>query len=222
MASSRLAIVMLLAAACGDGGGESADGGSDAAPSLDAPPSSDAAPLIDATADSASSGDAATSLQIAGTLFEVGGAMTPAQGKVVIVWFVTGDGPLYKFGEGTSSEAQFTVTLDTVPPTGALIGGSLGIAHAVLVPLDFEVAEGVIVDQRALEAVILGISGQHAVIYRTDPVSGGWTDAFPSGYACGECVPAQGGGFDTWTPVDCADVQIEVRDGGGFDVCNWT
>ena len=211
-----------LVVACGD----DVSPDHDAAVAFDASPG-DAAPGGDAAAGDAAAdgadvdaGPALTSLVLDGAVVPIGGADVPATAQIIVVWFAQNDA-LYKFGEGTSTEATYHVSLATVPPNEALLGGALGVGLLALLPADFELPADGIVDGKALEASAIGLSWQHAVVYVVDPLAEGWPASFPVGYACGVCVPGVDA-FDAWAPTSCAEVEIQTGDLAEIPFCNWT
>jgi hypothetical protein len=95
----------------------------------------------------------------------------------------------------------------------------VGVGVAILMAPGQSLADGVL----ASEPAIIGITGQHAVIYRGATDTGAvipWTAAFPVGLSCGRCVEDPGGGFDTFEPVDCATLVLDTDPAA--PVCNWT
>ncbi|HEY5928545.1 MAG TPA: hypothetical protein VIV11_42955, partial [Kofleriaceae bacterium] len=73
-------------------------------------------------------------------------------------------------------------------------------------------------------SMVLGITGEYTIIYRpnANPISGvPWVNDFPAGLSCGKCVPQQTG-FDTFTPVACSEMKLQVGPQAAIMVCNWT
>ncbi|MBV8757388.1 MAG: hypothetical protein JO257_08945 [Deltaproteobacteria bacterium] len=144
----------------------------------------------------------------------------PPTGKVVFVWDTRSQ--QYKWGEGTSTAGNFTVTLDPSPPKDAFIamtGDAVGIP--VLIDNSQTIADGPV----TLGSVArLGIATDYAVIYKTSTVEDvpdlPWVKTFGASYSCAMCVRGGNGGKDSWQLTPCANVQIVV---GGADasVCNW-
>ncbi len=218
---TSILVILLATVACGDDNTGAVDASD---PLVDAPMSIDAAAMIDATPDfdAPPDVDAGPSLfDVMGRVNEMGGT-APESGKVLVLWSVVeGSDYLYKFGEGTSTPAQFVVSFSMVPPPEALNLDSLGVGIVVLVPEAFQLADGVVLDENALVAELLGATPQHAIIYRDGATGISWEGGFPQGYSCGMCVPGMGG-FDSYTPVDCSTVELLVGDINSFDFCNWT
>jgi hypothetical protein len=109
---------------------------------------------------------------------------------------------------------------DAPPPKEAINSYGIGIGILALVDAKLAVPEGKL-DEATLDAV-LGLSQSHAVIWRADDAQDlDWSGAFPRGYGCGRCVEApEGEGFDSFSPVECAGLEIQLGVNGG--VCNWT
>jgi len=191
-------LVALLAGGCGGGSGGGVDAGNPDAP--------------------------AGAFDFAGP---VSGATPPASAKVIVIWTVSsGQDYSYKYGEGTSSGTQYVVSLAADPPPAEALNtldtSSAGVGFLLLVPADTVVPDGV-VDETQLPTP-LGASARHAIIWRNDGTDQflPWTADFPSGeYACGACVDSTTG-FDSYTPVDCTEVDIQSGDLAALDFCNWT
>jgi hypothetical protein len=195
-----LALVIAVVAACGNGGGGSPDGPPDTGtPGPDSP----------------------TGFMVNGAVV---GTAIPAGAKAVVVWTVSSGSPdyLYKFGEGASSTASFTMTLGADPPAAAINAYGIGVGVIALVNASTQLPDGM-VDENQL--TLLGITTGFGILWKNPagPGRGPWSGAFPAGYACGRCIRATGGGFDSFEPVACTMVQIETApDPDTLDVCNWT
>lgn len=182
-------------------------------------------------------GDTTTDASTDATTGDTGGAEFVVSGsivgdlpntpvKVVVLWSAMtpmGDG-LYKFGEGTVSETEFSATIPGPLPPEALIGGELGVGFVALVPMDLDVPEGPVIAD--IEPQILGAATRDAVIWRPDAdmLPGiSWADAFPVGYACGDCVPPMDMmGFDEFVVGACDDLMLFVPLDEMTPQCNWT
>jgi hypothetical protein len=155
----------------------------------------------------------------------VAGDHVPEGAKAVVVWSISSGSPDYafKYGEGSSSGSKFTVTLSADPPAEAINSYGVGVGVVALVPASATVPEGKVTGEQ-LE--LLGLSASYAVIWKAEAASGvnGWMKTFPSGFACGRCVPAPSGeSFDSFTQVDCSQVQIDApSDLNTLHSCNWT
>lgn len=156
------------------------------------------------------------------------GQALPDSGTVVITWVVSA-GPedyVFVYGMGTQRGAEFVVQLDAPPPAEALNNATLGVGVVLLVPEDSAVSEGRIegreFEEGALEVV--GVAGRYAVIYRAGEEPGlAWADEFPLGFSCGRGVDAvTSQDFDTFEPVDCSTLVLDIGDLESADFVNWT
>lgn len=195
--------VMTLTIGCGDDGGGSA---------IDAPVTVDSPVTVDAPVDS-SGGGAFSVMGIVGT-----GA--PTTGSTVVLWVVSSGSPdyIYKFGQGTSTGAQFIATFSTVPPAAAINSFGVGVGIvAVLAPGTAIPADGM-VDETILTGA--GYTPDHAIIYKAPNASTlvPWIGPFPQGYSCGRCVRATTG-FDSFEVTTCSTVEVDMTP---TDPCNWT
>jgi hypothetical protein len=188
--------------------------------------------LIAAAACSDDSGPTSTidapvaGFNVNGTAVAVGGAAIPATSKAAAIWSVsTGTDYLFKFGDGTATSAALNMQLTTDAPAAALNGGAVGfgVAFVALYPSTAAtLPDGMVSETQAITGII-GASSRHAIIFKAPGAAQvSWLSAFPDGYSCGVCVdnPA---GFDTFTPVACSQLVIDVStDLGVLDFCNWT
>ncbi len=168
-----------------------------------------------------------------GTLRTVAGAAVPAGARVVVVWAGddgTGDyGYVWGGGPVDAAAGRFTVTFTAPPPAAATLtldnGSRAGVGVLLLVPGAADVREGRIpAGDRTLGDAALGLSGQHAVIYRdgTWPSELGWAGMRP-GYNVGRGVPARPGEvFDTFRAVaaDAAEVVVDAL--RNIPTVNWS
>jgi hypothetical protein len=197
-------VAVLLGAGCGDDGGST---------TIDAPVAVDAridAP-IDAPIDS-SSGGAFSVTGIVGT-----GA--PANGLTVVLWVVSSGSPdyIYKFGQGTSTGAQFIASFSTVPPPAAINSYGIGVGIVAVLPPGTVIPADGMVDEMVIDGA--GYTTDHAIIYKTATATNlSWTTNFPVGYSCGRCVRASSG-FDSFEVTTCSTVEVDMTP---TDVCNWT
>jgi hypothetical protein len=152
------------------------------------------------------------------TGFEVDGSISgsaPASGTVVVLWDTTQN--VYKWGDGVSNDASYTVTLDFTPPPGIEVPTTgIAVGYPVLVPDGTEIPEGVI-DFDSLS--YLGISTDYGIIYK-DPLGtglGAWDANFGGGFSCAHCI-RQFTGHDTFELTPCVNVTI---DAGSTTACNW-
>ena len=163
-------------------------------------------------------------LVVAGPLATVAGTCAPDAGHVYVLW--PGEGPkgdfLFRYGEGAATNAAFATGVALPVPDMATFGDSLGVGSVVLFDAAVTLPEGII-DANQFETEARGIAGQFALIYKgTNPAGVDWVDAFPSGLSCGKCVKAKAGEtFDTFAPVACSEVVLDVGPEDAIDVCNW-
>jgi len=159
---------------------------------------------------------------VTGTVVEVGGT-APISANVVVLWLSdVGQGDfLYKWGEGTANPDSWGVDVATPVPDEATFGGLLGIGLATMVPSATTVPDGVVAD--TIETSVLGAAGNFAIVFRPDasPSQVDWVNDFPVGLSCGVCVP-QADGFDTFMPVSCDSLELEVGPLDALTFCNWT
>ena len=160
-----------------------------------------------------------------GMIVPVGGGSAPAMGKTFVIWVSDiGQGDfVYKYGEGTATMTTFTANVTPPVPNDATFGGKLGVGFVALVPSGTVMADGV-ADEAMLSAAMLGLSGEYTIIYRpnTTPFpEATWANDFPAGLSCGKCVE-QTTGFDTFTPVPCSEMKLQVGPEASIKVCDWT
>lgn len=188
---------------CGDDGGSS----------IDAPVVVDA--KVDAQIDAPIDSSGGGAFSVTGIV----GTGTPANGLTVVLWVVSSGSPdyIYKFGQGTSTGAQFIASFSTVPPAAALNSYGVGVGIvAVLAPGTTIPADGM-VDEMVIDGA--GYTTDHAIIYKAaNAMNLSWITSFPEGYSCGRCVRASTG-FDTFEVTTCATVEVDMTP---MDACNWT
>jgi len=165
---------------------------------------------------------------VSGPLDNRTAAPVPEGARAVVLWVVSSGSPdyAYVYGAGTVDRAtnRFTVTFDAPPPAEALNqpdGLGVGI---VLLTTDATLAEGRWPADYDM-AKIVGLSGQHAVIYLSgdpakEPVA--WLRAFRRGFNVGEGITIPGSTFDGFAPVSADAVRLIVDDLDNIDVVNWT
>ena len=163
--------------------------------------------------------------------------------ELFMAWSVTSGSPdyLYAWGRATLGQNSFSLALDRRPPVEAVNGYGVGVGHVVAVAQAPD--DGVVADERSLQAAVKGVTAQHAIIYvdralvdaMTSEVMAGddealrsewnefWVFDFPPGYSCGEGVEHEPGKrFDTFRPVDCSRMQLMWGKLDELDVVNWT
>ena len=163
--------------------------------------------------------------RVDGAIVLVGGGSAPSMGKTFVIWSSDiGQGDFaYKYGEGTATATTFTANVTPPVPSDATFGGRLGVGFVILTASGTTIADGP-VDDTVLDAAVLGITGEYAIIFRpnTTPISEvPWIDNFPAGLSCGKCVP-QTTGFDSYAPVACTEVKLQVGPQQSIMGCNWT
>jgi hypothetical protein len=164
---------------------------------------------------------------VSGTLVNRSGAAVPANSRVVVLW--SGDDAsgdyAYVFGEGTVDAAttRFTVTFDRDLPSAAVLGGGLGVGLVILTT-DPNLDEGRVPDNYDYSSNVIGVTGQHAVIYLNAPPSrfgSDWPGAFRQGYNVGRGIDLAGT-FDGFEPADFSSMQLIVDDLANIELVNWT
>lgn len=157
--------------------------------------------------------------------FTVAGGITgtpiPPSSDITVGWMVSSGSPdyIYITGAGQSVADTFSVTVPESLTSEAVNSYGVGVGFVVLIDEGGEISTGVLAEED--DSLILGISQNHAIIWIDEASSGpGWSEAFPVGYSCGVCVPAdKGESFDSFVPVSCDEVLISTPFEG---VCNWT
>lgn len=162
----------------------------------------------------------------------VTGSQIPHEAKAVVIWSVTSGSPdyAYKFGEGASRDAKFSVNFDGQIPAEAINSYGVGVGLIALVPPATTLPDGKLDgahdgNPSSKELTPLGITSQYAIIYKTDTAKDfKWSTSFPAGLSCGVCVPApEGEVFDSFEPIDCDKLKIETAsDPTSIHSCNWT
>ncbi|WP_437323230.1 hypothetical protein [Sorangium sp. So ce381] len=156
----------------------------------------------------------------------ISGETAPEDAVVAVVWVVSSSSPDYgfSFGEGTASGATFTVGFGSAPPREAINSNGVGMGFVMLLAPGTQVPEGEI-DSDVLDTALLGASSRHVIVWHETSGQGfGWSKSFPAGFGCGKCVAApEGEGFDSYEPVDCSEVEVQVAsDPDSLEFCNWT
>ncbi|MFN2563546.1 MAG: hypothetical protein ABR499_00875 [Gemmatimonadaceae bacterium] len=164
---------------------------------------------------------------VSGSLNNRSGAAIPANARVVVLW-AGDDGSgdyAYVFGEGTVDAAsnRFTVTFDRDVPSPALLGNILGVGLVILTT-DPNLREGRVPDGYNYGSTVIGVTGQHAVIYlNEDPPRFGsdWPSNFRRGYNVGRGVDLPGT-FDGFAPTGLSAMELIVDDLANIETVNWT
>jgi len=198
---------LMLAAACGDG-------------THSTPPPPDMAPSC---APNGPPPAAAGDLVVTGAVAATAPSCAPEAGRVYGIW--SGQGPkgdyIFQYGEGSATRTGFSLGFDAAIPGEATFANAFGVGFIALVDAATPIAPG-IVDEAAFERDVRGAAGQFAVVYR-GPNAGApeWVAAFPPGLSCGKCVTGKAGEFDTFAPIACSEVVLDVGDEDSLDICNW-
>ena len=147
-----------------------------------------------------------------------GGTAEPA--SLAVAWVVTSGSPdyVYSFGGGNYDGTKFVVSFSGNPPAEAINSYGVGVGLVLLLTPDASTPP---TGKHPLpDSMIAGISAEYAIIWKEPTASGpGWSSDFPTGYACGKCVPATDSSFDSFAVVDCATLEIVVN---ATSACNWT
>jgi hypothetical protein len=163
---------------------------------------------------------------VSGTIVNRSGAPIPATARVVVLWSTANESVAYIFGEGTIDRTtnRFSVTFDRDLPTVATYDGALGIG-VILLTTDPDLRDGPLAASADYYAsTIVGVTGQHAVIFMgTDPSQYGadWAASFRRGYNVGRGVDLPGL-FDGFAPVSFDSMQLIVDDLADIELVNWT
>lgn len=155
------------------------------------------------------------------------GAVPPEMGETVFYWVVTsGDDYAYVNGLGEFTNTRFEIALPSPMPPDAVNSYGVGVGMVFAMMPDTAPAEGRITRGSPFIFNVVGATPRFALIYRApdaDVAIIPWIRAFPIGFSCGEGVPAPAGiTFDTFTPVDCEQVELRLGDLDAFDFVNWT
>jgi hypothetical protein len=140
---------------------------------------------------------------------------TDPHASVIGLWEIPGTPPkYYKLGDGVRLNARFTLGFDVDPPPEALGPDGIGVALVAMLPELTTVPDG-FVNQASL--VILGVSSDTAIIYRTATSTGpAWTSSFNARFSCGGCVRTTAP--HSYELIGCASVLVEPR---GSELCTW-
>lgn len=157
-------------------------------------------------------------------------AAIPAEARLVAVWSVSSGTPDYGyvFGEGTINRVTgtFRLRFDQPPPLQALNAGELGVAF-IVATTDQSLREGDIITSSSPLNGLIGITGQHAVIFVRSHDGAGqvrdWVALFDTGYSVGVGVKAPAGAvFDTFEPASQSSPRLIIDDPANIEVVNWT
>jgi hypothetical protein len=153
-----------------------------------------------------------------------------ADGQVMAFWPIF-EGETVRveaFGAGFATATEFEVSFSAEPPPGAMIAtpdGDLAVGVAFLfafapeisLPPEGQVSEIVLEDAYAA-------TPRHAVIFNApaDRPDLPWEADLAPGFSCAACAePPEGGDFELWVPVDCADVELQTVRFGEVEFCRF-
>lgn len=164
---------------------------------------------------------------VSGPLENRTGAPIPPDARVVVVWGVSSGTPDYSyvFGEGSLSPdgTTFQVRFDQPPPGEALNNGALGVG-LVVVTTNQSLRNGDDVADIP-ESDIIGVAGQHAVIYVGDRQQAAqfraWVAEFATGLSVGVGVKVPGD-FDKFEAASASSVVLTIDDLANIEIVNWT
>lgn len=183
----------------------------------------------DADADAAPDAPGAT-FSVEGVVTD-GGLAPPAAGNIIVAWVVTSGSPdtTIKLGEGTADDTSFMVSynIDELPIEAINVDANgdaaVGVGIVVAFPPDVTLpAEGEAVSDTLLNQAY-GAAPDHAIIFQAPADIAPWEPDFDPGFSCGRCVRDPAGGFDSWEPAPCSEVEVKATpDFASLDFCNWT
>ncbi len=155
-------------------------------------------------------------------------APIPANARLIAVWGVSAGSPDYSyvFGEGTINRftGTFRIEFDQPPPVNALNHGVLGVAF-LIATTDQSLKDGDSLTGSSSTAQIIGVTGQHAVIFvdhQDTLYVNTWVPSFPTGYSVGVGVKVPGSVFDKFEPVSRSSPILIIDDLGNIEIVNWT
>ena len=170
--------------------------------------------------------------KVSGTLNYQKQITLPENSRVIVIWQVTADDPDYGhvYGEGKiySENNTFEIEFDSPPPSEALNwsgSSALGVGF-VIITTDQSIETGKLTSDAFSTDVILGASGQYALIY----VNGKfelmeeryWFTDYIQGYSVGKGVDIPDSVFDGFEPVDPTAMEIIIDDFEDIEFPNWT
>jgi len=151
----------------------------------------------------------------------------PANARLVVLWGVSSGSPDYSyvFGSGTIHRfnGTFSIRLDQPPPIEALNAGGLGVGFIVVTTDAWE--DGDVITSSSQTTGVLGLTGQHALIYVVDSDATqvrDWAGTFDTGYSVGVGVEVPGEIFDQFVPASRSSPVLIIDDPSNIKVVNWT
>jgi hypothetical protein len=151
-------------------------------------------------------------------------------GQLMVFWPIFGDSAirLEGFGLGFATDTEFEVTFDREPPIGAMIldpGGNPTVGVGFIFAFDPEIdlpPEGQ-TSETVLE-MAYAMTPRHAIIFNSpaDRPDLPWESDFTPGFHCAVCIEPMGGAdFESWAPIDCADLELTTTLFGETEFCNF-
>ena len=155
-------------------------------------------------------------------------APIPTNARLIAVWGVSSGTPDYSyvFGEGTINRllGTFRIEFDQPPPVEALNNGVLGVAF-LIATTDQSLKDGDILTGSSSTTEIIGVTGQHAVIFvdhQDTLYLNHWVASFDTGYSVGVGVKVPGSVFDKFEPVSPSSPLLIIDDLANIEIVNWT
>ena len=139
------------------------------------------------------------------------GEGAPAEARSVVLWRARGGEP-HELGGGTVRGGLFLVDVIGPPPVAVTSADGIAVGTVVVVGVDAGPSDGALA-RGSLR--VLGVSRDHALIWKQAGAGPVWSQRFPTGYACGRAV-RPGDGFE---PVACREVVVVAAE-GGVTVCD--
>lgn len=168
-------------------------------------------------------------LTVTGPTVNRTGEPLPEDARVLLLWVVPSTSPdqvhLLEEGSLEGDGSTFRLELEGPPPTEALNFGALGVG-VILATTHQEIQTGgTYTDFPIPEEEIVGVAGQHAIVYvgegLPDEVASDWPGSFPQGYSVGFGVEREGE-FDAFEPTDPSSVELIFDDLANIDIVNWS
>ena len=169
-----------------------------------------------------------TGFAVSGRIQNRTGRPIPADARLVVIWGVSSGSPDYSYvyGEGVIDRitGMFGVRFEGPPPTAALNNGVLGVG-LVVATTDPSLRDGVVIDNRTHLTGLVGVTGQHAVIFlgtQPDTIQmPTWATAFDTGYAVGVGVKVPET-FDKFVPASPSSALLIIDALANIEIVNWT
>ncbi|MFT5355973.1 MAG: hypothetical protein ACI9KE_003194 [Polyangiales bacterium] len=152
------------------------------------------------------------------------GSQPPTSGDAVILWTISSGSPDYEYiaGRGSLTSTGFEVTLPASMPAEALNSYGIGVGIVLAFDTGMALEDGRVPDTFE-ESTVIGATPNYAIIYVAPDAGEGpdWANDFPTGFSCGVGVEGTGT-FDSFEPVRCDLVELQIGDVESFDFVNWT